>query len=73
MFVALILALARDSRRFIVSSDTRKAREKYEQIMLKQKETRAKRGQPTSESERHNSGGLKGIAQALRRNGPKKT
>ncbi|HEX7734534.1 MAG TPA: tetratricopeptide repeat protein [Ktedonobacteraceae bacterium] len=53
-------------------ADTRKAREKYEQIVQKQKETRAKRGLPISESERHDSGGLKGIAQAFRRNGHKK-
>lgn len=53
-------------------ADTRKAREKYEQLVQKQKETRARRTQPAAESERRNSGGLKGITQALRRSGRKK-
>ncbi len=54
-------------------ADTRKAREKYEQIMQKQKDTRAKPAQQAVEPERNNSGGLKGIAQAIRRVGRKKT
>jgi tetratricopeptide (TPR) repeat protein len=57
--------------------DTRKAREKYEQLAQKQQTARAKRGQepelPSTEPERSNSGGLKSIARALRRAGRKKT
>ena len=56
--------------------DTRKAREKYEQIMQKQKDTRAKREQQAEAqadgAERDNAGALKGIARVMRRVGRKK-
>lgn len=61
-------------------ADTRKAREKYEQIMQKTRSVQVKRTPSTEsqtpqaiEPERNNSGGLKSLAQALRRVGRKKT
>lgn len=58
-------------------ADTRKAREKYEQILQKQKQKREKHTQPveevTEKAERDKAGGLKSLARAMRGMGRKKS